>query len=88
MSRPSCIDDYAAIREHRDRISREAEPKCPLSEVRPLYDCLRSVTRCSDACPLHDRWIGPDGSASAVLRQHLPDDGWVSAGEVGAEAPR
>lgn len=54
-------DSFAEILANRDRIRKEAEPQCPFSPGRNLYDCLRSTARCGDACPNKNDWIGPEG---------------------------
>lgn len=40
-------------------IRGEAEPRCPQTPSRRLYECLRSSAPCTDLCPLKHDWIGP-----------------------------
>lgn len=65
--RPRAADDFAAIRAAIARITAEAEPRCPSSPERRLYDCLRSAAPCGVQCPHRDDWIGPEGDAPAAL---------------------
>jgi hypothetical protein len=52
-------DDFATIREAAAKIRADAVPPCPVNAGRKLYDCLRSSSPCSPACPHVSDWIGP-----------------------------
>ena len=52
-------DDVDTIYASILRIRDESVPKCPISEARRLYDCLRSPAKCGATCPHKDGWIGP-----------------------------
>lgn len=54
-------DDVEVISARIKDLANENKPKCPTSEGRLLYDCLRMSAKCPETCPHHHAWIGPNG---------------------------
>ena len=53
-------DSFDEIRASIERIRKEENPTCPRNASTSLYNCLRTTQRCSEECPYHSEWIGPD----------------------------
>lgn len=52
-------DDFDAIRERREQIRKDEEPRCPITPERLLSMCLQSARRCPDNCRFQSDWVGP-----------------------------
>jgi hypothetical protein len=61
MSTPAC-EDADTISRRIAELREAALPRCPLMPEKPLYDCLRTSTRCGEKCPHHADWLGPEAA--------------------------
>jgi len=59
MPRTYAADSFDDIRLRMGQIREAEQPMCPINTSRTLYSCLRASSRCTDSCPHHSEWIGP-----------------------------
>ena len=53
-------EDAEFIAQRIAQLREDAKPKCKLNGSTLLANCLRSPSKCSDACPDRDDWTGPE----------------------------
>lgn len=58
---PAC-EDSEFISNRLKELAAEREQRCPVNSGLTLYNCLRSSSKCDEACPHRGDWMGPDRS--------------------------